>query len=131
MLARLALVAVLLGASSVCAASQGRVYALRWERGVDLSPERRALIEQVDRRLRDELRRRGATVVDSTSESAVIVLTPSLEVLPRGLSLKLVGVRGLDRRVLGAVSMRASGGSRDAVLRAIVARACLEADQLE
>ena len=132
MFARLALVAVLLASASVVAASQkGRVYAVRWERGGDLSAERRALIEQVDRRLRDELRRRGATVVEGSSGAAVIVLTPSLEVLPKGLSLKLVGVRGLDRRLLGAVSMRASGGSRDAVLRAIVARACLEADQLE
>lgn len=131
MLARLALFAVLLAASSVNAASHGRVYAVRWERGGDVTPERRALIEQVDRRLREELRRRGATVVESSSESALIVLTPSLEVLPKGLSLKLVGVRGVDRRVLGAVSMRASGGNRDAVLRAIIARACLEADQLE
>lgn len=131
MLARLALVAVLLAGSSVGAASQGRVYAVRWERGGELTPERRALIEQFDRRLRDELRRRGATVVDTTSDATAIVLTPSLEVLPKGLSLKLVGVRGLDRRLLGAVSMRASGANRDAVLRAIVARACLEADQLE
>ena len=102
---------------------------MTWSSGADASPERRALIEQADRQLRDELRRRGAFVVEAQTSAATIVLKPSLEIFPRALKLNLVGVR--DQKLLGTISTKAAGSNRDAQLRAIVNRACVEADQLE
>lgn len=129
MLTRLALTALLLAAPLASSASARRVYVVTWSSGADASPERRGLIEQADRQLRDELRRRGAFVVDAQTSAATIVLKPSLEIFPRALELNLVGVR--DQKLLGTISTRAAGSNRDAQLRAIVNRACVEADQLD
>lgn len=132
MRARLALGALLLAGTLVSAAEPVRhVYVVTWASEVEASPERRALIEQFDRRLRSELRRRGATVLDRKGTQAAIVLRPSLEVLPQSIRLNLVGVRSADQKLLGNMSMKASGVNRDAQLRAIVTRACLEADQFD
>lgn len=130
MSSRLALLAVIAFAAAASAATTPRVYVVSWDR-TDSSPERRQLIDQADRQLRDELTRRGATVVERVSSASAIVLEPTLEVVPRGLVLRLVGLRGPQRRLLGAVSTRATGSNREAVLRALVTRACVEADQLE
>ncbi|MDP1825829.1 MAG: hypothetical protein Q8L48_21380 [Archangium sp.] len=130
MSARLALFAVLLAGTFAVAAPR-RVYVVSWGRDGEETVEQRALIEQVDRRLRDELRRCGAAVVEGPATSSAIVLRPSLEIFPRALKLSLVGVRGGDRKLLGIFSTRAAGSSRDAQLRAIVTRVCRDADQLE
>ncbi len=132
MLARLSAGALLLTAALALAGPPPRVYVVRWADAADASPERRALIEQADRQLRDELRRRGAAVVEApVSSPAAILLRPSLEVFPLGLRLNLVGVRGRDQAVLGTVSTKASGSTRAAQLRAVVQRACSEAEALE
>lgn len=78
--------------------------------------DRRALTDQVDRQLR----------ACGTS----LVLKPSLEVFPRALRLKVVVLRSADRAVLGSITTRAAGSSRDAQLRAMVAHVCREAGQL-
>ncbi|MBL8920443.1 MAG: hypothetical protein JNJ54_16385 [Myxococcaceae bacterium] len=130
MFARLAIVMTSLLAGSVHGAMNARVYAVSWSQ-VDASPERTALIGEVDRQLRDELRRRGATVIDGDARRASIVLKPSLEVLPGGLKLSLVSVRAADQKLLGAISTKASGASQKALVRALVARTCNEATQLE
>jgi hypothetical protein len=131
MLARLALVTSLLAGTMVSGAAPRRIYVVSWGNPVDASPERRSLIEEVDRQLRDELRRRGASVVEGRTLSSAIVLKPSLEVFPRALTLNLVGVRSADQQLLGTISTRAAGSTRAAQLRAIVARACVEADELQ
>ncbi|MFO0593775.1 MAG: hypothetical protein U0228_00655 [Myxococcaceae bacterium] len=79
--------------------------------------EERALFEQVDERLR------------SCNQS--LVLRPSLDVLPGALRLKVVVVRSADRAVLGSITTRASGASREAQLRAVTTQACREARQLQ
>ncbi len=122
--------ALLLATSMACAATP-RTYLVTWVAAAEATPERRALMEKLDRQLRDELRRRGGTVIDKKGAASAIVLRPSLEVLPKGLELNLVGVRDADQKLLGSVSVKAAGASRDAQLRALVARACLEVDQFE
>ena len=102
---------------------------MSWASTGEASPERSALIAQADRQLREELRRRGASVVEGQGLRAAIVLKPSLEVFPRALKLSVVGVR--DQKLLGTISTRAAGSNRDAQLRAIVNRACVEADLFE
>lgn len=130
MSARLLAVASLLGAALVFAATPSRVYVVSWSEG-DRSPEVRALTELADRELREELLRRGAAVVESSpAPSGAIVLRPSLEVLPGALKLNVVGLRSTDRALLGTISTKASGSTRSAQLRAVVKRACHEADQL-
>lgn len=127
MLARFAVIALSLG-SAVAHATDYAVESTQRE----VNDERRVLVEQAQRRLRAELRRRGVTVLErgpGTSRN-VIVLTPRLEVVPGGLSLKLVGVRGDDRSLVGTVTTRARGSNRAAVLDALVSRACDEAIQL-
>ena len=124
MLARLAFGALLLVGTLASSARPQRVYVVKWGSGIDASPERRALTEQLDRQLRDELRRRGASVVEQSVQA--IVLKPSLEIFPRALKLNLVGVR--DQKLLGTISMKAAGSNREAQLRAVVNQACLEAD---
>lgn len=129
MLARLSLCAVLLAGTLVKAVTAPqRVYVVTWAADRHGSAESRALIAQADRQLREELRRRGAAVMEGRASRAAIVLKPSLEILPGALKLNLVGVR--DQKLLGTISTRAAGSSRNAQLRAIVGRACLEADQL-
>ena len=128
MFARLALGALLLAGPMVSGAAPRRVYVVRWGSSGDASPEGSALIAQADRQLRDELRRRGASVVEGLPGAAAIVLKPSLEVFPRAMELRLVGVR--DQQLLGTISMKAAGSSREAQLRALVARAGAEADRL-
>lgn len=127
MLARLALGTLLLAGTLVSGAAPRRVYVVTWGNVVERSPERRALIEQADQQLREALTRRGAEVIEGQAGSA-IVLKPSLEVFPQALGLRLVGVR--DQKLLGSVSMKAAGSSRNAQLRALVSRACVEAEQL-
>jgi hypothetical protein len=130
MFARLAIVMTFLAASSVQGALNPRVYALSWSQA-ESTPERSALVGEVDRQLRDELRRRGATVIDGDARRASIVLKPSLEILPGGLKLSLVSVRAADQKLLGAISTKASGASQKALVRALVTRTCNEATQLE
>jgi hypothetical protein len=129
MSARLLLIASMLGAALSSAAPSPRVYVVSWAGG-ERSPEAHALVEQADRALRDELRRRGANVVDSAPAVGAIVLRPSLAVLPQALELKVVGLRSTDRALLGTISTRASGSTRSAQLRAVVQRACREAEEL-
>lgn len=127
MLARLALFS-LVALGSVASATSQRVYVVRWPSEVDASTERRALVEQVDRRLRDALARCGITVLDGEPRGAV-VLRPRLEVAEGSLTLRVVGLR--DQRVLGTISTKASGPSRTAQLRGVVSRVCDEARRLE
>jgi hypothetical protein len=104
-----------------------RVYAVSWRGEADASAERRALIDQIDRQLRDEFSRRGARVADDSAAGA-IVLRPSLEIFPRALKLNLVGVR--SGALLGTISTRVAGSNRAAQVRALISRTCDEADQL-
>src|SRR5262245_15295480 len=120
---RFALMMVLLLASNVGTAANRKVYVVRWQSSAE-SAEGRALIAQADRQLRDELQRRGASVVENAR--AAIVLKPSLEIFPKALKLNVIGVR--DQKLLGTISMKAAGSNRDAQLKAIVSRACAEAD---
>ncbi len=130
MSSRLALFAMLLvGSFGSAASAPRRVYVVSWAAAGQASPERSALIAQADRQLRDELRRRGASVVEGQGLRAAIVLKPSLEVFPRALKLSVVGVR--DQKLLGTISTKAAGSNRDAQLRAIVNRACVEAELFE
>lgn len=117
---------LLSGMVAPAASAPRRVYVVRWA-AVGESVESRALVAQADRQLRDELMRRGASVVEQSSQA--IVLKPSLEVFPRALKLNVVGVR--DQRLLGTISTKAAGSNREAQLKAIVGRACVEAELLE
>ena len=124
---RLVFAALLLaGMMAPAASAPRRVYVVRWT-GVGESVEGRALVAQADRQLRDELTRRGGSVVEQSAHA--IVLKPSLEIFPRALKLSVVGVR--DQRLLGTISTKAAGSNRDAQLKAIVGRACVEAELLE
>ena len=124
---RFALAALLLaGMMAPAASAPRRTYVVRWT-GVGESIEGRALVAQADRQLRDELTRRGGSVVEQSSHA--IVLKPSLEIFPRALKLNVVGVR--DQRLLGTISTKAAGSNREAQLKAIVGRACVEAELLE
>lgn len=80
------------------------------------SPDESALLDQVDQRLR--------------TCSPSLTLRPSLDVLPTALRLKVVVVRSADRTVLGSITTRASGASRQAQLRAVTTHVCREANQL-
>lgn len=119
------------GLSCATAAPSGRVYRVTWGSAADPSSEGPALTAQLDRQLREELQRRGATLIDSADPRAAIILRPNLRVTVRGLELSLVGVRSTDQQVLGSASMKATGSSRNAQVEAIVKRACLEADRFE
>lgn len=124
--------ALLVACSLVSAAAPPRrVYCLTWGTTTDASTEGLALTAQLDRQLRDELQRRGALVLDHDEARGAILLRPRLDVSARGLELNLVGMRGADRQLLGSVSMKASGSSRKAQVKAIVKRACLEADRFK
>ncbi|MDP2272633.1 MAG: hypothetical protein Q8K32_18000 [Archangium sp.] len=123
---RLTLCALLLS-GTFAAASPRRTYVVNWGTTHELSAEDRALIEKCDRQLRAELLRRGATVTDRKDARTAIVLRPTLEVLPQGLKLDMVGMRNADKKLLGSVSVKAGGASRDAQLRAIVKHVCSEA----
>ena len=123
---RFALILALLSTTGAAAPAPRKVYVGRWQSSSE-SAEGRALIAQADRQLRDELQRRGASVVESAR--AAIVLKPRLEIFPRARKLNVIGVR--DQRLLGTISMKAAGSSRDAQLKAIVSRACAEADSFD
>ncbi len=125
---RLTLCALLLS-GTFAAASPRRTYVLNWGTTNELSAEDRALIEKCDRQLRAELLRRGATVTDRKDARTAIVLRPTLEVLPQGLKLEMIGMRNADKKLLGSVSVKAGGASRDAQLRALVKHVCSEADE--
>jgi hypothetical protein len=132
MRARVGMVGVLLAATVVFGAPPRRVYVVTSPNPGGLSAESRALRAQFDLQLREELKRRGATVIDQQdSRTRAIVLRPRLEVLPQGLSLNLVGIRSGDRKLLGSISVKAGGSSREAQLRAIVKHACFEAGQFD
>ena len=128
---RLSLAALLLAATLATASEPARVYVVSWGTSVERSAEKRSVVEQFDRKLRDELRRRGATVVDRADHSPAIVLRPRLEVSAKGLKLNLVALRSADQQLLGSISLKAAGASRDAQVRALVTRACLEAEELQ
>lgn len=131
MRARLVLGALLVASLVSTAAQPRRVYCVTWGAADATSTEGRALTAQLDRQLRDELQRRGALVIDREDPRAAIILRPHLDVTPRTLSLRLVGVRSGDQQLLGSVSMKATGSSRNAQVKAIVSRACLEADRFQ
>jgi hypothetical protein len=132
MFPRLALAGLVLAGAVVCAAPQRRVYVVTWAGEADASPERRALLDQADQQLREALVRRGASVVDAQGSSpGAILLRPRLEVLPQALKLDVVGLRSSDRSVLGTVSTKASGSTREAQLKAVVQRASAEVDGLQ
>jgi hypothetical protein len=114
------------------AATQRRVYAVAWAAGSDRTANQQALRQEVDRRLKDELTRRGGLVVEVVdADASALLLQPTVEELPRGLSLKLVGVRGPQHLLVGAVSTKAQGRDRAAVMKALVESACVEAERLE
>ena len=117
---------LLAGMMAPAASAPRRVYVVRWT-GVGESLEGRALVAQADRQLRDELTRRGGSVVEQSTHA--IVLKPSLEIFPRALRLSLVGLK--DQRLLGTISTKAAGSNREAQLKAIVGKACSEAELLE
>ncbi len=126
--ARLTLCALVLG-GTFAAANPHRTYVVTWGTTTGLSAEDRALIEKCDRQLRAELLRRGATVTERKDARAAIVLRPTLQVLPQGLKLEMIGMRNADKKLLGSVSVKAGGSSRDAQLRALVKHVCSEADE--
>lgn len=124
-------VGALLLAGTFVFATPRRVYVLTWAHAADTTPECRAVSEQFDRQLREELRRRGATVIDrQDARTAAIILRPNLELLPQGLKLNVLAVRSGDRKILGNISVKAGGSTREAQLRAIVQHACSEANEL-
>lgn len=126
MLARLVTLTVLLMAGGSSAVSSARVYAVSWSRESRASPE---LVQQIDQQLRDELMRRGASVVDRIGPSTIL-LKPDIEVLPTAMRLNVVGVRAVDQKLLGTISAKASGASRSAQMKALVKRVCAESEQL-
>lgn len=126
MLARLVMLTVLLMAGGSSAVSGARVYAVSWSRASSASPE---LVQQVDLQLREELKRRGAFVVDRAGPSTIL-LKPDIEVSPTSMRLNVVGVRAVDQKLLGTISAKASGASRSAQLKALVKRVCAESEQL-
>ena len=128
---RPALAALILVATLASAAEPARTYVVSWGTSVERSAEKRAVVEQFDRKLRDELHRRGAIVLDRDNHSPAIVLRPRLEVTAKGLRLNLVALRSGDQQLLGSISLKAAGASREAQVRALVTRACLEAEELQ
>lgn len=133
MLARFALGIALLSATSVNAVSRSRIYVIT--AGKRTQQAENELNARVRSQMRVELERRGALVadvveyIDGTVPSA-IVLRPSIEILPSALKLNVVGVRAGDQKLLGTISAKASGANRDAQVKALVSRACAEAEQL-
>lgn len=123
---------VMLAAFVASADPPRRVYLVTSPLPGGLSPESLALRAEFEFQLRDELRRRGATVLERQDERvSAIVLRPRLEILPRGLSLELVGVRSGDKKLLGSISVKAGGATREAQLKALVRHACFEASQFD
>lgn len=129
MLTRLVVGAVLLGAPLAFAAPAPRTYVVQWS-SARATAEQDTLVQQLDRALKDELTRRGAAVVER-HRAGVIVLSTRVEVLPRGLKLEVLGLRGADRSVLGTITTKVTGASRAAQVRAVVQRVCSEAALLE
>lgn len=97
-----------------------QVYAVSWGTHSPASDEQRELIDQLDRRLRS----------CEDAPPRPLVLKPSLEVFPKALRLKVVVMRSSDRAVLGSITTRAAGASRNAQLRAVASQVCREASQL-
>ena len=132
MRAGVGVVVVLLAATVGLADPPRRVYLVSTPMPGGLSPESRALREAFEFQLREELKRRGATVLDRQDERvSAIVLRPRIEVRDRGLSLDLVGVRSHDKKLLGSISVTAGGATREAQLKALVRHACFEASQFD
>lgn len=115
--------AVVLGAALAPAGAPSRVYVVQW---AGAAAAQDVLTQELDRALKDELARRGGAVV-SRPRAGAIVLSARLEVLPRGLRLEVLGLRGADRAVLGSISTKASGASRAAQVRAVARRVGAEA----
>ena len=111
---------------SCATAPSGRVYRVTWG---STDPSSEGLAAQLDHQLREELQRRGATLIADTDPRAAIILRPNLSVTAHGLELNLAGVRSTDQQLIGSASMKATGSSRNAQVAAIVKRACLEADR--
>lgn len=127
MFARLALGLALLMATSVNAVSRSRIYVI--SAATRAQGATNELNARVRVQMRHELEKRGAFVLDVEAPTA-IVLRPSGEILPSALQLNVVGVRAADQKLLGTISAKASGASRDAQVKALVVRACAEAEQL-
>lgn len=132
MSARLALSLAALAATLASAEEPSRrVYLVAWGAAEICTPERREIMDEFDRQLREELSRRGALARGFKEGNGAIVLRPSLEVAPTTITLDLVALRSSDRKLLGSASVKVSGATRAAQLRALVQRACLEADQFD
>jgi hypothetical protein len=122
---RLVLLLVLLAAPLADARLGTRAWVLHWDTTSSLDAH--GVAADIDTALRQALRQRGGEVLEAPRHDA-IVLRPSVVVEDRAVRLKVVGVDGATRQVLGAISLRAAGTRRDAVVRALVNRACLEAE---
>ena len=131
--ANLLLAAVFGGAAMFPAQAPKRdvpVYVVAWVAEQQASASQRAMVEQVDRELREELGRRGVVVSGNDAVAGAIVLVPHLEILPDAVKLSLVEVSFPGRAVVGSVSAKVSGSGRTPQLRALINRAVDEADQL-
>ncbi len=126
MSSRLVLLLGLLAAPLSEAGAARRAWVVRWD-SPSTSPETRALAAEIDAGLRDLLRRRGAQVLEAPTGDA-IVLRPSVTMESSGVRLSMIGVSSATRQVLGSISVRAAGPRRPALVRALVTRACDEAE---
>jgi hypothetical protein len=129
MSSRFALLLTLLAAPLSEAGTARRAWVVRWD-APSSSPETRALAAEIDAGLRDVLRRRGAQVLEAPSGDA-IVLRPTVTVESSGVRLSMIGVSSTTRQVLGSISLRAAGPRRPALVRALVTRACDEAQAFD
>jgi hypothetical protein len=122
---RLVLLLVLLAAPLADARLGTRAWVLHWDTTSSLDAN--GMAAAIDAGLRAALRQRGGEVLETPRRDA-IVLRPSVVVEDRAVRLKVVGVDGATRQVLGAISLRAAGARREALVRALVTRACDEAE---
>ncbi|MCU0697458.1 MAG: hypothetical protein MUC96_13105 [Myxococcaceae bacterium] len=125
MSSRLVLLLVLLAAPLADARLGSRAWVLRWDTTSSLDAQ--GVVADIDAGLREALRQRGGEVLEAPRKDA-IVLRPSVVVEDRAVRLKVVGVDAVTRQVLGSISLRAAGPRRSAVVRALVSRACAEAE---
>ncbi|MDX2012320.1 MAG: hypothetical protein SFW67_19145 [Myxococcaceae bacterium] len=125
MSSRLVLLLVLLAAPLADARLGTRAWVVRWDTASSLDAQ--GVAADIDAGLREALRQRGGEVLEAPRTDA-IVLRPSVVVEDSAVRLKVVGVDAGTKQVLGSISLRAAGTRRAAVVRALVSRACAEAE---